>query len=86
MFSNLKKNNKNFNLGKTLNELQSCVEWMVPFAIAIKNVGLSFLKDLNNEKSMIQTHTISLELLVSDHVFSLDFHLVIFQNFLFLKK
>nr|XP_027198559.1 G1/S-specific cyclin-E1-like [Dermatophagoides pteronyssinus] len=69
--------------GKTLNELQSCVEWMVPFAIAIKNVGLSFLKDLNNEKSMIQTHTISLELLHNAQTIQADIEaekLTIFES------
>ncbi|OTF78269.1 hypothetical protein BLA29_011317 [Euroglyphus maynei] len=45
---------------------------MVPFAIAIKNVGLDFLKDLNNERSMIQTHTISLELLHSAQTIQTD--------------
>ncbi|KAH7642346.1 g1/s-specific cyclin-e1-like protein [Dermatophagoides farinae] len=58
--------------GKTLDQLQTCVEWMVPFAIAIKNAGLDFLTDLNNEKSMIQTHTISLELLHSAQTIQAD--------------
>ncbi|KAI7687082.1 G1/S-specific cyclin-E1, partial [Sarcoptes scabiei] len=49
--------------GKTMQELQPCIEWMVPFAIAIKNAGFDFLDSFENNKAMIQIHTISLDIL-----------------------
>lgn len=51
-----------------MQELQPCIEWMVPFAIAIKNAGFDFLDSFENNKAMIQIHTISLDILVS-HLF-----------------
>lgn len=48
-------------------EIQTCVEWMVPFAMALKNTGFDFIKkfELEHEKVMIQTHTTNLNLLVN---------------------
>ena len=55
-------------------EMSSCIEWMIPFAIAIKNEGLDFVNKLPLEEdrsTTTQSHTVSLDLLVS-HTFSLS--------------
>lgn len=55
-------------IGKSMSELSSCIEWMIPFAIAIKNEGLDFVYKLlvDEEKcTTVQSHTVSLDLLVS---------------------
>lgn len=53
--------------GKTMSEMRSCIEWMIPFAIAIKNEGLDFIDKIPLEDDPkctdIQKHTVSLELL-----------------------
>lgn len=48
-------------------EMSSCIEWMIPFAIAIKNEGLDFVEKLleDADKSITtQSHTVNLDLLV----------------------
>lgn len=48
-------------------EMSTCIEWMIPFAIAIKNEGLDFVEKLleDAEKSITtQSHTVNLDLLV----------------------
>lgn len=59
-----------------MSEMRSCIEWMIPFAIAIKNEGLDFIDKIPLEDDPkctdIQKHTVSLELLVSfilNHLF-----------------
>lgn len=57
-------------------ELSSCIEWMIPFAIAIKNEGLDFVNNLptdDTQLTTIQNHTVSLELLVNYTSFICDF-------------
>ena len=58
-----------FSVGYELCDIEDCVKWMVPFAVAIKEMGSTTVKhfrgipaeDLHN----IQTHINSFELLVS---------------------
>lgn len=49
--------------------MSACIEWMIPFAIAIKNEGLEFvdklLEDSSDRSITIQSHTVNLDLLVS---------------------
>lgn len=54
-------------LGKSIPEMTTCISWMIPFALAIKNEGLDFVNrlPLDGTTTTLQTHTISLELLVS---------------------
>ncbi|KAH9394559.1 G1/S-specific cyclin-E1 [Tyrophagus putrescentiae] len=55
--------------GKTMEEMSACIEWMIPFAIAIKNEGLEFvdklLEDSSDRSITIQSHTVNLDLLKS---------------------
>ncbi len=52
-----------------MEEMSACIEWMIPFAIAIKNEGLEFvdklLEDSSDRSITIQSHTVNLDLLVS---------------------
>lgn len=64
-------------LGKSLSDISNCIDWMIPFALAIKNNGIDFLNSLTIETGdnkkvkpiFIQPHTINLELLVSLNYF-----------------
>lgn len=58
-----------FNLGFRVDQIQECILWMTPFALAIRDEGFDLLRLQKHEfiekMPNIQVHTVDLKLLVS---------------------
>lgn len=62
-----------FNLGLRVDQIQECILWMTPFALAIRDEGFDLLRLHKHEQiekmPNIQVHSVDLKLLVSLYIF-----------------